>query len=131
MVVPARLLLVEENETSRHSLARLLEMDGYHVEVAATIKEALEVAARVPVDVMLSDVLLPDGDGLDLMRTLSDRYDVKGVAISGFGDILDIENCHKAGFVAHLFKPVTLDMVESALEIAERYVISDSGAKSR
>jgi CheY-like chemotaxis protein len=97
----------------------MLRMDGYHVLTASGYHKALEVAAQNPVDLLLCNLTLPDGSGLDLMRSLSEMYNVTGIAISGYGELEDEEDCISAGFVAHLFKPCTFDRVQSALEVAK------------
>ena len=63
---PVRILLVEDQEDSLTSLARLLRMSGYFVHTARNMTEALQVAAEERFDLLLSDHGLPDGSGLDL-----------------------------------------------------------------
>src|SRR5262245_64242319 len=60
---------------------------------------------------LVSDVRLPDGSGLDLMRELSRAGPVKGIAISGFGSEKDVSQSREAGFDRHLVKPVAVERV--------------------
>src|SRR4051812_9216165 len=65
---------------------------------------------------MISDLGLPDGSGLDLMRTLHARgRHVPGIALSGFGQEQDMHASHEAGFAVHLVKPVAVPKLEEAI----------------
>jgi CheY-like chemotaxis protein len=69
---------------------------------------------------LISDVDLPDGSGLDLMRKLTRRYPIRGIAISGHGMKDDIELSLAAGFSYHITKPVDWKKLKLALqEIAD------------
>ncbi|MCA1685187.1 MAG: response regulator, partial [Planctomycetia bacterium] len=83
---PLRFLLVEDNPDSRRILARLLRGKGHRVTTAAGVNAAIDAAAADgPFDMVISDLGLPDGSGLDVMRHLLTRGPVKGIAVSGFG----------------------------------------------
>ena len=66
-----RVLLVEDHETRGMILARLLTSFGCIVTAAANVKEAVAAADRQPFDLLVSDIGLPDGSGLDVMRHLA------------------------------------------------------------
>jgi CheY-like chemotaxis protein len=55
-----------------------------------------------------SDMGLPDGSGLDMMRELSSRHDLRGAALSGFGRETDVEQGLAAGYSQHLAKPINV-----------------------
>ena len=101
-----RLLLVEDHEPTLHVLARLLTSCGHTVVTASTVAEARKCVAKQPVDFVISDLGLPDGNGIDLMKGLRDDCGLKGIALSGFGMEEDLRRSREAGFVAHLVKPV-------------------------
>lgn len=101
-----RILLVEDHEPSRGALARLLGRRQIEVFEAASAAGALELAARQPVDLVISDLGLPDGSGYELMKVLRDRHALTGIALSGFGNETDVSRSLLAGFVAHLTKPI-------------------------
>jgi CheY-like chemotaxis protein len=67
-------------------------------------------------DLVLSDLGLPDGSGLDLMRHLRDRYGLAGIALTGYGMEEDIRRGREAGFVDHLVKPITFQKLADAIE---------------
>jgi PAS domain S-box-containing protein len=112
-----RVLLVEDNLDTLRILSRLLERWGYEVRLAATVAKALEIAGNEPCDLVISDIGLPDGSGLEVMRTIRrNQPDVRGVAISGYGTDEDIRQSREAGFSEHLTKPVGLDALRAAID---------------
>ena len=113
--VQVRVLVVEDHIPTRVAIVQLLKRRNYRVEVAGTVAEALTLAEKMPFDVLLSDIGLPDGDGYDLMVQLRDRYQMKGIALSGFGMEEDVIRSRTAGFGAHLTKPVNVRTLEGAL----------------
>ncbi len=112
-----RILLVEDNLDTLRILSRLLERWGYEVWGADTVAGALETASREPFDLLISDIGLPDGSGLEVMReVLRSRPYVRGVAISGFGTDEDIRQSREAGFTEHLTKPVAIEGLRAAID---------------
>ena len=119
-----RILLVEDHEPTRRTLAQLLRRRNYSVSSAASLAEAREQAAGATFDLVVSDLGLPDGDGTELMAELRDRFGLRGIALTGYGMEEDISRCRAAGFVAHLTKPIRVESLELALRrlsgVAER-----------
>jgi PAS domain S-box-containing protein len=115
-----RILLVEDNKDTLRFLATVLRERGHDVVTAdrvATARAAVD-EAKVPFDLLLSDIELPDGDGLYLMRELSASADMLGIAVSGFGADEDLRLSREAGFFDHLTKPVDLNRLEAAIDRA-------------
>jgi PAS domain S-box-containing protein len=110
-----RVLLIEDHEPSRVALARLLSTRQVEVIHAGSAAEALEKAALHSVDLVISDIGLPDGNGYDLMAALKARYGTRGIALSGYGADADIDRSQQAGFLAHLTKPVRIQALEALL----------------
>lgn len=114
-----RILLVEDHGDTAMILVRILRKMGHHVEHAATVASALELAdeqmASGGLDLLVSDLGLPDGNGLDLMRELSARYAIRGIALSGFGMDSDIRQSITAGFSRHLTKPIDIALLRNTL----------------
>ena len=112
-----RVLLVEDNEDSAVALAMLLRAHGYEVEMAHTIDAARE-ALRGRFDVLLSDLQLPDGSGLDLAREVAGNAERKvgAIAMSGYGTERDVRESRNAGFALHLVKPVAIERVIEAIQ---------------
>lgn len=113
-----RILLVEDHEPTRVTLKRLLIRRGYPVVDAESVETALAAAAESRFALVLSDIGLPDGDGYMLMRKLSEAYGLKGIALTGYGMEEDHAKSAAAGFIAHLTKPVSVSVLERALDEA-------------
>ncbi len=114
---PLRVLVVDDHAATRETVALLLKRRGHSVRVAASVREALALLAQDPVDLVLSDLGLPDGRGDDLMRSLRKLHpDVLGVALSGYGLESDVQASLEAGFCLHLTKPVALEDLMRALQ---------------
>ena len=110
-----RVLLVEDHDDTRNVMNRLLTSFGCRVTTAATVREALAVAERQEFDLLVSDIGLPDGSGTDIMRQLRARQNIRGIALSGFGQSIDLQRSEEAGFETHLIKPVNLRALQDVL----------------
>jgi len=108
-----RVLLVEDNPDAAETIVMCLETYGWHVTHAATCAAALRTAAEGEFDVVLTDLGLPDGSGIDVGRQLSARMPV--VALSGYGAPPDLKQSAMAGFSGHLTKPADPQTVHAAL----------------
>lgn len=121
-VTPAasRMLIVEDHEDTARVLCRILETSGYQVVLARSVLEARTLAADQQFDIVISDLGLPDGSGLDLMRDLhsTSNSNMIGIAVSGYGTAEDIRASEEAGFSAHLTKPVDVERLQSAIRSA-------------
>ncbi|AOI62993.1 hybrid sensor histidine kinase/response regulator [Burkholderia territorii] len=114
-----RVLVVDDDATSRASLAAALETLGAQVSTARSGRDALDVVARQPPSVVLSDLAMPDGDGywlLDHIRHLPDgggRLPV--VAVTAHAGTADRNRVMAAGFDAYLCKPVDMPTLASVI----------------
>jgi len=113
---PRRILLVEDHPDSADTLSQLLAFHDYEVSVARTMQEAIDVADHGLFDLLISDIRLPDGSGLDLMRRLRSNRPIRGIAISGFGTEQDQRRSREAGYETHLTKPVDFNVLLGAIE---------------
>ena len=93
-----RTLLVEDHEDTNRSLTNLLRRRGYHVHSALNFQSALELSEKEDFDVLVSDLGLPDGNGIDLMRKISSKQPLVGIALTGFGMEADILRSREVGF---------------------------------
>ena len=111
-----------DHKLSRDTLAKLLTRRGYEVTPAPTVAEALAAAHRKSFDFVISDLGLPDGDGLQMMLGLRAALGpkVQAIAMSGYGTPEDVERSHVAGFSVHLTKPVGIALLETALHELEK-----------
>ena len=111
-----RILVVEDDADSAESLAMVLTVRGHEVVTAHSVAEGVACGEQ-EFDVLVSDIGLPDGSGIDVMAALRQRGRVRGVAISGFGTPEDVQHSIAAGFERHLTKPVHLDLLIEIVEL--------------
>ena len=114
-----RVLLVEDHEDTNRSLTQLLRRRGYHVQAAHSVESALAAAAQERFDVLVSDIGLPDGSGIDLMQKLKGDHEIFGIALTGFGMEEDLRRSHDVGFNHHLIKPVDLNRLDALIQQAD------------
>ena len=112
---PVVVLVVEDNQDTLSYLSRLLSHRGYQVYTAANMASAIQRAAEAEFDLIVSDIELPDGSGLELMWRLRATRNIPAIALSGFGSPADIEQSLSAGFAIHLTKPVDFRTLERAI----------------
>ena len=113
---PLRLLVIEDHEATVEVLGRLLRSHGHSVLTATTVKDATLLARTHPFDLVISDLGLPDGNGIELMQQLTKAHGLRGIAVSGYGMAADRARTEQAGFLAHLVKPVDFDQLYRVLE---------------
>jgi two-component system, chemotaxis family, CheB/CheR fusion protein len=117
-----RILLVEDHADTAAAMADLLRDLGHEVTVAGSVSGALAAADEIQrreggrIDIVLSDLGLPDASGLDLMRELAQRYGLKGIALSGYGMEEDLRRSLEAGFEKHLTKPINFQALQAVLQ---------------
>jgi two-component system response regulator AtoC len=114
-----RVLVVEDEAYVRDSLVEILHARGFDASASASVRDALELLSRAPVDVVLSDLRMPDQDGLELVRRIqSTTPDVPVLILTGHGTVPSAVECLKAGAIDYILKPVEPDALELALERA-------------
>ena len=112
---PLHILLVEDHAPTLRVLGRLMDTMGHSVRSAATVKQALAHAQSDTFDLLISDINLPDGSGLEVMRWFGRHQPIASIALSGFGSAADIDRSREAGFALHLVKPVTVSVLREAI----------------
>ena len=110
-----RILVVDDHQDTLRSMKLLLTRLGYEVLAAENMTDALRIADDEQFDILLSDIGLPDGSGLELVRRIRETRNVPALALSGFGMDEDLQRSRDAGFSDHLTKPVSLDRLQSAI----------------
>ena len=108
-------LLVEDHEPTRNVLTRLLRHSGHTVTATPSVATARAAAQQQKFDLLLSDLGLPDGSGLELMRELRDDYAGRAIALTGYGMEADVRASRDAGFTEHLTKPIDVAVLEAAV----------------
>jgi PAS domain S-box-containing protein len=110
-----RILLVEDHEPTLAVMSKLLRTRGHHVTGVNSVATATAAAELNGFDLVISDLGLPDGSGLDVMRALQNKYSGRAIALTGYGMEADVAACRQAGFATHLTKPVNVPDLESAI----------------
>jgi CheY-like chemotaxis protein len=103
---PLNVLLVEDHEPTLNVMTRLLRGLGHRVTGSTSVSAATATARQEGFDLIICDIGLPDGSGLDVMRQLRDRYAGRAIALTGYGMESDVAASREAGFAEHLTKPV-------------------------
>jgi DNA-binding response OmpR family regulator len=108
--------LVEDHQDTARALARLLRRAGHDVTVAHATKTARDLLGQQGFDLLISDIGLPDGTGLDVVGTWK-AHKMRGpsIALTGFGMDQDIARCRAAGFTEHLTKPVNFARLDAMI----------------
>jgi PAS domain S-box-containing protein len=124
------ILLIEDHPDTADAMETLLSVVGHRVTVANNARDALAAAeaqagldhdANGGIDLVISDVGLPDISGHELMTELKRRFQLRGIALSGYGMDEDVQRSREAGFERHLTKPVSLQVLREAIrEVASR-----------
>ena len=111
----ANILIVDDEEVVRLSHLRSLEGADCNARAAADGKEALAVMEQHPVDVVLLDLRMPDLDGMDVLKTIKQRWpDSEVVVITGYPSIESAKQAVRLGAFNYLAKPVGPDEVIKA-----------------
>ena len=113
--IPRTILVVDDHRDTLRSMKLLLSRLGYQVLAAENMTDALRIANDEEFDILLSDIGLPDGSGLELIKRIREKRSVPALALSGFGMDEDLRRSLDAGFADHLTKPVSLDRLQSAI----------------
>ena len=111
-----KVLLVEDHADTAKALSRLLSLSGFKVEIADTVHAAHELADAKHFDLLISDIGLPDGSGLDVVRHVKGCYEIPAIALSGYGMEDDIKRSLEAGFAEHLVKPINIAQLQEVIE---------------
>lgn len=109
------ILIVEDHEDTIVHLSRYLTAEGHTVLVARNSDQALGILREADPDLLLCDILLPDGDGWNLMAHLGEDRPAHCVAMSVRGEPDDLLRSQAAGFKHHLTKPFLPEDLDAVL----------------
>jgi two-component system response regulator PilR (NtrC family) len=115
----ARVLVVDDEADIRELLDLTLVRMGLSADCAATVAEARQLLAHHAYRLCLTDMRLPDGEGLEIVRLIGERYGETPVAvITAFGSAENAVAALKAGAFDYLAKPVALEQLRSLIKSA-------------
>jgi putative two-component system response regulator len=136
LTAPAlRCLVVDDEPHLRRVLMRVMQADGFACDEASSGVEALASLARRPVTLVLSDLHMPEMDGIGLLREVRTRYpDVAVVMITAVADVATAVSCLGAGAMDYLTKPFHIEEVRARVRQAldkRRLVLENRGYQER
>lgn len=115
----AKLLIVEDEETLRESLRRVLHHEGYEVDSVESSEAALEVIRDKHYDIVITDIILPGMNGIDLVRTCRKRNpEIILIVITAFASIETAVEAIRAGAYDYLIKPVIHEEIKKIIKAA-------------
>ena len=128
---PHRILVVDDNEDSAETMARLLELSGNQVRCAGDGLAALEAIDRFDPEIVLLDIGLPKMNGYEVCRAIRRNRSIHQpivVALTGWGQKNDREESKAAGFDHHLVKPVAFEALLELMTKLSRENVTESNA---
>ncbi len=109
-------LVVDDEAAQREALSGFLKKKGYQVSTAQSGKEAIEKVKNAPIDLVLTDLRMPDADGMEvLQKTKEVNPDVDVIVMTAFGSIEGATNAMKDGAIDFITKPIDLGQLEMTL----------------
>jgi len=111
-----RILVVEDHDETREVLANLLRHIGHEVVAAGSAGDALKAMGATKVDILVSDIGLPDGSGYALLAQARQAQPaLRAIALTGFTTSQDAKFSREAGFDFHLTKPLDFHELRTLL----------------
>ena len=115
-----RVLLVDDHVDGLDVTARLLRLEGFEVLTAGMCRDAVELATQHRCDLLVTDLGLPDGTGMDLLVELNRTHRIPGIALTAHNERNFIDGACNGGFARHLFKPfVFADLLAAIREVSD------------
>lgn len=117
---PLSILLVEDHVDTAAAIRSILSAMGHEVRTAGSVEAAVREVVGSNFDLIVSDISLPDGNGISLIHGIRPFCSTPAIAVTAYGSPEDIARCKRAGFDLHLTKPVGFDALENAVAIMSR-----------
>jgi two-component system response regulator RegX3 len=124
-------LLVEDEPSITEPLAEALGREGFDTQIAGTVAESLELASRVDPDLVLLDVMLPDGSGYDVCRELRQRSQVPIIMLTARGEEADRIVGLELGADDYVVKPFSAREVVARIRAVLRRTESTGRAEEK
>lgn len=121
----AKILVVDDERSIRNIIKELLEMEGYKIVTAENGRIAYERVMAEQFDLVISDIKMPEMDGVELLTKLRESYpDIPVVMISGHGNVETAVECMKIGGYDYIEKPVDMNrLLITVRNAVERVVL--------
>jgi two-component system response regulator HydG len=112
-------LVVDDEASARSGLEKLLRQEGYEVQAAADGPRAIAICGERTPDLVITDLKMPDMDGLELLRKLRESHEhLPVIVVTAFGDVSSAVGAMRVGADDYLTKPVDFDALLIAIERA-------------
>jgi CheY-like chemotaxis protein len=125
---PLNILVAEDNAINQKLIARLFEMLGYSIHIAANGFEVLEALKRMKIDIVFMDIQMPEMDGIEATRQIIELWKEKKpmiVAMTANALYTDKEKCLAAGMDDYISKPLTINQVRAGIERWATLLLAD------
>jgi two-component system response regulator PilR (NtrC family) len=112
-VRPPRILVVDDERSMRELLAIVLRREGYEVLLAESGRAAIDILEREPIDLLISDIKMPDLSGVDVLRAAKQAdQDILGIMITAFASTDTAVEAMRLGACDYLSKPFDVDLLK-------------------
>jgi CheY-like chemotaxis protein len=128
------ILIVDDEQAVRYTLRRLLEGSGHRIVEAGSAEEALELAGQGSLDLVITDLKMPGGDGLSLAKTLLSQDPSRPVMLmTGYADVDSARSALQLGVYEYFTKPMDTNevLVRVSRALERRKLVLDSIAHNR
>lgn len=116
---PKRVLIVDDQESMREMLSDLLDMMGHKAEAVEGGSQALEHLAEKTVDLVITDLNMPEMDGMELMKRIKEKTpDLPVIVITGYGTFHTEKQVLSNGADGYIPKPCTINRVQATVNAA-------------
>lgn len=110
----AKILIIDDNETHNLALEEALSRVGYRCQTASTGRDGLKILAKDPLDIVLTDLRMPDVDGLAILKAAKEKDPaIEVIVVTGHGSVESAVAAMKDGAADYLTKPVNLEEVRT------------------
>lgn len=118
-MIPARVLVIDDEASIRKLAEKELSAPHRHVVTAESVAAATDLMSRETFDVIVTDIRLPDGDGLDLLRLFREKLpDAEVIMITGYGTVESALQAMKLGAYDYITKPFNMERLEVIIDRA-------------
>ncbi len=114
--INSRILIVDDDDTIRVLMKEFMASLGYQCFAAAGGLEALDILEKEPVDVVITDIIMPGMDGLELTQQIKEKYDYEIIVMTGFAGEYSYEEVIQKGASDFVFKPVRYEELHLRLQ---------------
>ncbi len=123
------ILIVDDDSSVRNPMNEFIKLSGYNSFGASSAEEAIDILKTTSMQVVITDVMLPEMGGFELTELITQKYDSAVIVITGYSDIYSYEEAIKMGASDFIIKPLRFEELLLRLKkvLAERELANDRG----